>query len=371
MNNLYLIIVETRAVIEAPNWQVDGSILWADNCDFGGPVPDLFQTDNVNRDDCRKLCFDNPRCSHFTWEKIKNRCHLKNGNWAGNKPNALSNAQCGFISGRSWTANGWTVDSTNLYWKNDCHFPGQDLSSTYNVNRGDCRKLCFDNPRCSHFTWEKIKNGCHLKNGNWAGNKPNALADAQCGFISGRSWTTDGWTVDTNLYWKNDCEFWGRDMFDGNNPVRNIINRGDCGKLCLDNPLCSLFTWYSGGNACYLKTGMNGDTPSRVATASCGYIPSRSWKEAAAPSDVVWGSNCGFAGIAWPYNSQTMYNRETTSKEECARQCGDFNSWPFVCTHFTFENGNCYSRNWKVEYLKGAFYLPNAQCGYLKSRKVN
>ena len=62
---LYLIIVETRAIIEAPNWKVDGKILWADNCDFYSQ--DLFSTDNVNRDDCRKMCFDNPQCSHFTW----------------------------------------------------------------------------------------------------------------------------------------------------------------------------------------------------------------------------------------------------------------------------------------------------------------
>ena len=314
----------------------------------------------------------------FTWYKgwpnwKVNFCFQKKGNWAGNKPNALADAQCGHLPERSWTSDGWTVDSpdTNLHWTDDCDL----LSVTPNTNKADCRKSCLNSPKCNHFTWllgdnTNYKNLCILKQGQWPG-KTNDFSDkAQCGRIPDRSLTTDGWTVDGDVTWKINCDFGGQDIQGITNPTPNI-NQEHCGKLCFDNPKCDHFTWYIGDNTnknlCYLKSGVwTENRPNDLANAKCGFIPVRPWKK---DGDVVWDENCSFAG-------QDVTSTPNTKKEDCGKLCFQNPQ----CSHFTWWVGDS-STNKDLCFLRQGYWPGNspsdhatAQCGYIPGRsswKVN
>ena len=337
---MYLIFVESRAIIEAPNWQVDGSILWTDNCNFDGQ--NLNTTLNIKKEDCRKMCLNYALCNHFTWfignNDYPNNCILKKGSWPGNKPSDLADAQCGYIPDRSWQ-----IDGNKVFWKDNCSFEGQDIQGITNpipnTFQEDCRKLCLNTPLCNHFTWlvgdSNNKNVCRLKKGSWPGNKPTDLPDAQCGRIPDRSWTTDGWTVDGDMTWKINCNFDGQYL---NTTI--IINKEDCRKMCLNTPLCNQFTSFIGNNiypnVCILKKGSSpGNSPGPLANAQCGRISGRSWTTDGwiVDGDVVWKMNCDFGG-------QEFLVLPNINQEDCGKLCLDDPK----CDHFTWYIGSCFLR---------------------------
>jgi hypothetical protein len=176
-------------------WNVDANgVTWKNNCDFKGQ--DLEITPNpipkINQQDCGTRCLINPPCDHFTWSPVygnnQNVCFLKQGSWPANTPTSLANARCGFIPVKEWK-----IDA-NVFWADNCDFPGKNLTSTPNTTPQQCRKMCSDNLFCDHFTWwvgdATNKNMCYLKRGDWPVNRPYPLPDAQCGYISeGRKWT--------------------------------------------------------------------------------------------------------------------------------------------------------------------------------------
>lgn len=53
----------------------------------------------------------------------------------------------------------------NGNWAFDCDFPGNDLTSMPSSLK-NCKRLCEDDARCSHYTWSEFKGGlCKLKSG--------------------------------------------------------------------------------------------------------------------------------------------------------------------------------------------------------------
>ncbi len=51
------------------------------------------------------------------------------------------------------------------YWSDNCFFRGNNLYSVKS-SREDCVKLCYENIKCTHYTWAEDKGGtCYLKKG--------------------------------------------------------------------------------------------------------------------------------------------------------------------------------------------------------------
>ena len=72
-----------------------------DDCDFyGGDIPGSYKEHSTKKE-CRELCYNNYRCSHYTWAPLNglNKCHLKDiGRWVDAR--RLSGAECGYLPGR-------------------------------------------------------------------------------------------------------------------------------------------------------------------------------------------------------------------------------------------------------------------------------
>ena len=89
-------------------WKVDGGVIWADDCHFRGQDIPKTPTKNTKKEDCGKLCSNNPECDHFTWNNI-GECWLKK--WSGKGPTAAVSFRCGFIPSRA-TANANALGAT-------------------------------------------------------------------------------------------------------------------------------------------------------------------------------------------------------------------------------------------------------------------
>ncbi len=122
----------------------------------------------------------------------------------------------------------------DILWKDHCEFDGQDLAFTPDTTQADCRKMCSNNPKCAYFNWylgnNNNKNLCYLKKGIWDSNNEfrRAAATAQCGYPAYRSFTEDGWTVDGDVVWKDDCLFAGRQYLSSSTNT----TRADCREMC-------------------------------------------------------------------------------------------------------------------------------------------
>ena len=148
-----------------------------------------------NVQECSKKCSDVPECDHFTWYKVNNVCYLKKGEWVDNKPGPLADAQCGYIPGRSWTA-----DANGVTWKNNCDFPGFDVDTTKDppkTKKEDCGTSCLSNPECDRFTWTTSGNCQHKK---WSATVATVKDGARCGFIPARSWNVDDYSLWTSNF---------------------------------------------------------------------------------------------------------------------------------------------------------------------------
>ena len=66
----------------------------------------------------------------------------------------------------------------------------------------------------------------------------------------------EGFTPEEQLYWKNNCDFKGRDIKGITNPILGV-EREQCQQRCYEYGPCSHFTWYNGRGTkeCYLKEG--------------------------------------------------------------------------------------------------------------------
>ena len=88
-------------------------------------------------------------------------CFLKKGFWPENAPTPLANARCGFIPFQEWK-----VDA-NVFWADNCNFPGNELSATPNATPEQYRKMCRDDLFCDHFTFFNEdgtkKNVCYIR----------------------------------------------------------------------------------------------------------------------------------------------------------------------------------------------------------------
>ena len=93
-------------------WKADGGVIWANDCDFWGQDITKTPTKNTKKEDCGKLCLDNPECDHFTWNNY-GECWLKK--WSGKGPTAANsnekNFRCGFIPSRA-TADARALGAT-------------------------------------------------------------------------------------------------------------------------------------------------------------------------------------------------------------------------------------------------------------------
>ena len=178
INILRFIFVESRAVFD-PNWQINGSFVWADGCGFPGNDINANGLPKRKKEECGTSCLNNPQCDRFSWNTAGNCYHKK---WSATVAAARTGFRCGFILARSWN-----VDGNNL-WASNCDFYGQDLPNRqYTMNNiQECSKKCSDVPECDHFTWSNVNNRCSLKKGKWADDKPNPLVNAQCGYIPSR-----------------------------------------------------------------------------------------------------------------------------------------------------------------------------------------
>ena len=287
----------------------------------------------------------------------------------------------------------WKVDG-QVTWGDDCAFPGQDLDGTPSRNiakKEDCGKICLANSLCDHFTWNTDKT-CWLKN-QWTGTASQIYKlGARCGYITGRSWTADGWTVDDDVTWKDNCDLKGQDLQEttSNNPsLKNTIQ--ECGKACFDHTKCDHFTWMSVDKKCNLKIQWDGNSPTDLANAKCGYVdpPLTSWRKqfiAVAPSpdrstDVVfyWAMACYFSGL---YNPTT--SSQALSFQSCVTNCAnDINCknlvWTPVklvfmgntkvgkCAHY---NGTQVS-NSIVPRIRKKGNVQGTACGFFEARQLS
>jgi len=79
----------------------------------------------------------------------------------------------------------------------------------------------------------------------------------------------------TDGQWKDNCDLKGQDLQENtsNNPaLKNTIQ--ECGKACFDDTKCDHFTWMSVDKKCNMKIQWDGNNPTDLANAKCGYVES-------------------------------------------------------------------------------------------------
>jgi len=236
---------------------VDGQVTWTDDCAYPGQDLDGTPSRNIiKKEDCGNICLGNSRCDHFTWNTDKT-CWLKN-KWTGRsgKKDKVG-SRCGYITSRSWTADGWTVDG-DVTWKDNCDFKGQDLQETTNPalknSIQECGKACNDHTQCDHFTWTPVDKKCNMKI-KWDRKNPTSPANAKCGYVnqypSVTSWRSEvfhdqaggGITVENGKQmifdWAMAC------WFDGlYNPAKiNSLSFPTCKMNCFNDKTCKNLMW--------------------------------------------------------------------------------------------------------------------------------
>ena len=272
-----LFVAELRAL---PNWKASGKFFWDDNCVFDkNEIESPHSTQSTT--ECANACLANTECDHFTWSSWDNMCYLKKGSWPGNNPTPLANAQCGFIPvrpGPQWKTTG------NFLWDDNCVFDRNEIQEPYTAeSTQECANHCFANSECGHFTWTRWDRMCYLKKGQWPGNKPTPLPNAQCGYIPSRpSPTWPFWTDNGNAVFGSDCDYPtnGYSISPQNDESINT-----CIQRCIDSITwtsdpCTHFTLL--GRECLLKHKWSFDltpggskNPVYYANMKCGYIKDR------------------------------------------------------------------------------------------------
>ena len=150
-----------------------------------------------------------------------------------------------------------------------------------NVNQEYCGTLCFNNPLCDHFTWwvgyDNNNNLCYLRTGVWSTNNPPALANAACGYISGRS----SWTQSTNVISGRNCGFATPSSNYNNGKIaqKDSSSTEDCLDKCYKYKMWTFTCWYFTflNGKCYMKNDETitdiyekGIAPIYLEGATCG-----------------------------------------------------------------------------------------------------
>lgn len=234
-----------QAAIITPKWQKNGYFLWADGCDFAGKDINAANPPKTKKEDCGTTCLNNPNCDYFSWDTSRNCWHKK---WTGTGATAKTGARCGYIPGRSWTSDGWTLDG-DVTWKDNCDFKGQDLQETTNpslkTSLQECGKTCYNHIKCDHFTWTAGDKKCVLKS-QWDRSNPTSSTNAKCGYVDSypplTSWRADVFydgTTKVVFDWAMAC------YFDGLYNPKKISNLSfqACKMNCYNDKNCRNLVW--------------------------------------------------------------------------------------------------------------------------------
>ena len=93
-----------HARLGAFDWEDDGEVTWANNCEFMDGVH--INEEESSKDDCPQLCVGNAECTHFHWG-FKNQCTLISA--VDTQLPAYTerrwNGTCGKINARVWTSS--------------------------------------------------------------------------------------------------------------------------------------------------------------------------------------------------------------------------------------------------------------------------
>ena len=351
LHNLYnwfdSVVLELRDIVR-PKWNINGNILWADDCDFDGQDIDNTADDIEN---CGQACYANTECSHFSWWHGDGTCYLKK--WKGSGP-VGKDSRCGFITVGD---DEWKVDGL-IRWADNCNFGAKGIYISKKTKKEECAKKCLDNEGCTHFTWyssgvcsqTKISD---ISEDRYAIRKNDG---SRCGSIQKLTWTVDG-----QVYSADYCAFPGQDL--PGNPTKNVTKE-DCGKNCLADSKCDHFTWNL-DNTCYMKMWIGAYPTRKIDSTRCGFISvSPAWTST--DGDIKWADNCIFHQTELTLNTKW----KKTKKEDCAQSCYNNAS----CTHFNwFPNGYCFLKEISD---KSIDWIPNrkmdgSRCGLIQSRLNN
>ena len=143
----------------------------------------------------------------------------------------------------------WIGDS----WAYSCDFNGNNLTNV-TTESSACGNACFDNSKCTHFTWVNVSGGtCFMKSGNIT--KDDAFVTNDPSMLCGVEYLTEYVLVNRSIDWDGNnwayaCDFKGNDLW-------NVLSiAADCGLKCVNTLNCSHFSWtkYDGGT-CFMKSG--------------------------------------------------------------------------------------------------------------------
>ena len=154
-----------------------------------------------------------------------------------------------------------------LKFADNCDFSGFDIAPPESSSDEECGRLCMAKSSCSHYTWVKDTSLCWLK----AAHNPVAvpLEGATCGWVLNQNYTLFQWQEGENslVTWAYGCEFRGHDI------DKIEIAEAQCGKLCIEKPMCTHFTYNFSDSHCYLKSAVR-PTAWSTNDKSCGWVNS-------------------------------------------------------------------------------------------------
>ena len=368
-----------------------------EGCDFNDSysIEDKGTKKRNSLDDCESLCFNNPRCTHFSYHNVDQKCYLKkasletvpvpkNGSWCGYFP----------LKFQSEEISNWNITTINnktvISFRKGCDFPLKSLSSTPNISADDCMRKCEGREDCNYFSHEggENNNQCHLMFGFGLVQRREDKSKTgwTCGYVPKRIWKKSKIPVTDQriLASPPNCEFLSSDDNGTatNNPdVINKISFTLCQSDCLADHRCNAFSYVFSHpvRKCVLPhKAKQFETNFKLSTlgellrrrrfiegdsvpAACFIMPLRIWKTDLIGDGVLFQNDCNFDN---GFNIQEPMKQK--SFNDCVSHCFNVSR----CTHFSYSKSNEMCSLKKAPALTERMATEDGEiCGFIPSRR--
>lgn len=194
------------------------------NVDYGGS--DYLRETTSNEYACQDLCWQDSRCTAFTFDRSNNDCWLKNS-----VPGASGCDVC--VSG--------VVAVRTFSMVNNVDYPGPGYREGVVQSAEDCRKLCIADLRCIAYTYDSQNRNCNMKTGI-----------PQITSLNGR---VSGEAIYRQASVEPGTNRWGGDY---EHLALLSPSPEQCRLACAQDPRCQAYTFTNWDGLCHLKDSVPG-----------------------------------------------------------------------------------------------------------------
>ncbi|KAI1901827.1 hypothetical protein AGOR_G00038400 [Albula goreensis] len=204
--------------------------------DFAGADYKSLFTDSY--ENCQKTCTKDPYCTFFTYVtadypeiEFRHKCYLKHRRTLPNPPAVISNQNA--ASGFSKAICSTTSTECTAVLHRDTDYPGNDFETVPAPSPEYCQVLCTAHPRCTFFTYNRVRKVCFLKH-NTEKRHTKAESEAISGFPNRLCGPPSG-CMEKRF---EDTDFPGYD--------RKSLKLGtvqECEDACTADPSCHFYTY--------------------------------------------------------------------------------------------------------------------------------